>query len=193
MNQKLDARAERSRKALLRAGMELLNANPDATLSDIANHAGVGRATLYRQYETREKLVSEIAVHCLEALDEVTEPIEREATSAIDAVRLLFLLAMPLTQELQFLMNLDQLAASDPTIAAVGRKHSTETRELVDLGKQEGSIDKSLPTSWVAHLIDGLFVVGFMEQQEGAFTAEEIASFAFTSFKSGVTPAGGRS
>ena len=188
MNSKLDARAERSQRALLRAGLELLNANPDATLSDIANHADVGRTTLYRQYETREKLISAIAVHCLETLDEATGPIEHQATSALDAVRLLFTLAMPLTQELQFLMHLDKLAETDPAIAAISERHSQETRELVELGKREGSIDKSLPTSWVANLIDGLFIVGWMQQEEGAYAPEQVASLAFASFSNGVSP-----
>lgn len=188
MGPKLDARAERSQKALLRAGLELLNANPEATLSDIANHAGVGRTTLYRQYETREKLVSAIAVYCLEACDEAAEPIDDQAGSALDAVRLLFSLTMPLTAELQFLMNLENWAESDPEIAAISERHAREMRELVELGKKEGSIDKSLPTSWVANLIDGLFIAGWMQQQEGAYTPEQVASFAFASFSNGVSP-----
>ena len=187
MTRKLDARAQRSQKALLRAGMELLNANPDATLSDIANHAGVGRTTLYRQYETREKLINAIAVYSLGALNEVTDPIERQATSALDAVRLLFELAMPLTEELQFLMRLDQWGESDPTVAAISERHAEEMRELVELGKKEGSIDGNLPTSWVVNLIDGLFIVAWLQLQEGAYTPKRVASLAFTSFCSGVS------
>ncbi|MGI9232592.1 MAG: TetR/AcrR family transcriptional regulator [Woeseiaceae bacterium] len=187
MTPNLDARAERSQQALLQAGLELLNANPDASLSDIANHAGVGRTTLYRQYETREKLVSAIAVYCLETFDQVTDPIEQQATSIIDAVRLLFDLAMPLTQELQFLMSLDKSTGSDPVIVAIGEDYTKQMHELVEQGKKEGSIDKSLPTSWVANLIDGLFIVGWIQQQDGAYTSEKVAAFAFTSFCSGVS------
>jgi len=189
MTPKLDARAERSQKALLRAGLELLNANKDATLSDIANHAGVGRTTLYRQYETREMLVHAIAVHCLETFDEVTHPIEHQATSALDAVRLLFELAMPLTQELQFLMHLDQLTERDPVIAAISKDQTERMHKLVEFGKKERSIDKSLPTSWVANLIDGLFIAGWTQQKEGTHTPEQVASFAFASFSIGVKSA----
>ena len=165
--------------------MELLNANPDATLSDIASHAGVGRTTLYRQYETREKLINAIAVYCLGALNDVTDPIERQATSALDAVRLLFELAIPLTEELQFLMRLDQWGESDPKVAAISKRHAKEMRELVELGKKEGSIDRSLPTSWVVNLIDGLFIVCWMQLQEEAYTPDQVAILAFTSFAAG--------
>ncbi len=187
MTRKLDARAQRSQKALLRAGMELLNANPDATLSDIASHAGVGRTTLYRQYETRERLINAVAVYALGALNEVTDPIERQATSALDAVRLLFELAMPLTEELQFLMRLDQWGEADPSVAEVSKRHAEEMRELVELGKKEGSIDRTLPTPWVVNLIDGLFIVGWMQLQEGGYTPSQVATLAFTSFCSGVS------
>jgi AcrR family transcriptional regulator len=183
----LDARAKRSQKALLKAGLELLNSNPEASLSDIAAHAGVGRTTLYRQYETREKLIAAIAIDCLETIDEATAPIERIATNAMDAIRLLFELAMPLTQEFQFLMNLDQLIENDPQISKIHEKQNREIVEIVEYGKKKGEIDKSIPTSWVSNLIEGLFYIGWRQQYELGFSAEETAKLAFYTFSKGVS------
>lgn len=186
MTSRLDARARRSQRALLRAGLELLNANPDASLSDIATHAGVGRTTLYRQYETREKLVAAIAVDCLETLDEVTAPITQQARSAMDAIRLLFELAMPLTQEFQFLMNVDQLVEDDPDIAAINQKQKTEMTAVVEYAKNNGEIDESLPTSWVVKLIEGLFYIGWLQQTQDGFSPQQVAGLAFETFSNGV-------
>lgn len=186
MAQQLDARARRSRDVLMRAGLELLNVNKDASLSDIASRAGVGRTTLYRQYETREKLISAIAVYCLETIDEVTAPIEKEAKTVTQAIHRLFQLAMPLTQEFQFLMNLDQLVEDDPDIKAIHEKQHREMVELVEYGKKNGEISQKLPTSWVINLIEGLFYIGWLEQEKGNRTAAEVAEFAFESFKNGV-------
>ena len=110
----LDARAQRSRDALLKSGLALLNSNKEASLSEIATHANVGRATLYRQFETREQLVKEIAIYCLKSLDKACEPIDKKAKSAVDAIRLMFEYTLPLNQELQFLMQLDSLTEDDP-------------------------------------------------------------------------------
>jgi AcrR family transcriptional regulator len=186
MSAQQDARAKRSQKALLRAGLELLNSNTEASLSDIAIHAGVGRTTLYRQYETREKLISAIAIDCLETIDEATSPIEKKAKSAMDAIRMLFELTMPLTQEFQFLMILDQLIDDDPKITAIHEKQNKEIEDLVKYGKKMGEIEKSMPTTWVCNLIEGMFYIGWRQQHELGFSPEKVAELAFKSFSKGV-------
>ncbi len=187
MAPQLDARAKRSQRALLKAGLELLNTNAEATLSDIATHAGVGRTTLYRQYETREKLIAAIAIDCLETIDEVTAPIEKKAKSAMEALQMLFKLVMPLTQEFQFLMNLEQLVEHDPKIAEINERQKREMIELVEYGKKNGEINKSLATSWVINLIEGLFYIGWRQQKEEKFSPQEVAKLAFISFSKGVS------
>jgi AcrR family transcriptional regulator len=187
MSSQLDARAKRSQNALLKAGLELLNTNTEATLSDIATHAGVGRTTLYRQYETREKLITAIAIYCLESIDEATAPIEQNAKNAMDAIRLLFELAMPLTQEFQFLLNLDQLIENEPDIASIHEKQNREIVEIIEYGKKKGEIDKTIPTSWMVNLIEGMFYIGWRQQYELGFSAEETAKLAFNTFSKGVS------
>lgn len=187
MPEKLDARAKRSQSALLRSGLELLNNNPDASLSEIAQHAGVGRTTVYRQYQSREKLILAIALYCLKTMEEATSPIAKQALSVLDAIRLLFETMMPLTAEFQFLMNSDKLIKGSPSIAEINLKHKQELRDLVNYGKQLGEIDKSLPTSWLVNLIEGLLFVGWVQQQKDGGSAEEAAALAFRSFTQGVS------
>jgi AcrR family transcriptional regulator len=186
MTPPIDARAKRSQKALLQAGLELLNTNPDASLSDIAVHAGVGRTTLYRQYETREKLINAIATYCLGQIEEATLPMDK-AKSAMKAIHLLFKLAMPLTQEMQFLINLDQIQLDDPDISKIINKQRDELTHLVEWGKRNNEISKTLPTSWVVNLIDGMFYIGWVQQQDSQNSTEQIAAFAYTSFAQGVS------
>ena len=49
--------ARRNRSAIAAAAMEALTESPDASLNAIAKRAGVGNATLYRHFQTREALV----------------------------------------------------------------------------------------------------------------------------------------
>ncbi len=188
MSQKLDARIIRSQKALLKAGMELLNNNKAASFSDIANHAGVGRATLYRLFNSREKLIKAIAFYCHERFDEATESIDREATSAMDAIRLLFQLAMPLTQEFQFLAHLEYWSAEDSELLAMDQQQEAEMLALVDMAKKEGSICKSLPSYWVVNMIEALFYAGWKLQKDQQSTVEAAAEYAFRSLSQGVKP-----
>ena len=61
----------RTGAAILQTAARLL-AEHDASMSEIAAAAGVGRATLYRYYPTREQLLAAIAA---QALDEIAERI----------------------------------------------------------------------------------------------------------------------
>jgi AcrR family transcriptional regulator len=186
MINRLDARAKRSQKALLKAGMEQLNENPDATLSDIAAHAGVGRATLYRQYETRENLILAISIDCFDVIDKATAHIESQALSALDAIRLLFESVMPLTREYQFLMNLDRVIENDPKIEAINKKQRKEMVDLVAYTKKKKEIDKAFPTSWVVNLIEGLFYAGWMQIQQQGSKSEEVAELAYKTLCRGI-------
>jgi AcrR family transcriptional regulator len=49
--------ARRNREAIEAAALEALTESPDASLNAIAKRAGVGNATLYRHFQTREALV----------------------------------------------------------------------------------------------------------------------------------------
>jgi AcrR family transcriptional regulator len=49
---------ERTRRAILDAAARVLGQRSDAGMADIAEEAGVGRATLYRHFPTRESLIA---------------------------------------------------------------------------------------------------------------------------------------
>ena len=75
------AEAARNHARLMRAAREVLAATPDAPMAQVANHAGVGVATLYRRYGSREALVAET---WLESVREV----EAQARVALDRAQM---------------------------------------------------------------------------------------------------------
>lgn len=187
MEKPLDARIKRSRTAIIEAGLECLNQNNEASLTDIANQAGVGRATLYRLFETKEQLISAIAEQCLHSFDTATEHVESEADSALDAIRLLFIAIMPLSSQLQFLMNLDNLMDTDPALQAIYKRQKQEMADIIELAKQEGSIKQSIPTLWIVNLIDNLFYPAWLMISEEGYSDREVAELAFNTLCKGIT------
>jgi AcrR family transcriptional regulator len=166
--------------------MELLNENPEATLSDIAAHAGVGRATLYRQYETRDKLILAIAIECFDVIDQAIDSMEWKTRSALDALRMMFDCVIPLTREFHFLMNLERVIEDDPQITAINEKHRKEMVDLIEYAKKQKEIDKVLPTSWVVNLIEGLFYAGWLQIQQQGSKPKEVAKLAFKTLCQGI-------
>ena len=181
----VDARIRRSREALIKAGRELLNQNYETSLSDIARQAGVGRTTLYRLFETKQELVTAIALDCLQIFDRATAHIDAEADSALDAIRLLYRAIMPLSAEMQFLMNLSDLDCEDPELVRLFERQENEMRELIELAKHEGSIDKALPTDWLLHAIDALFYPAWMLRGRKEYSDDSLAELAFRGFCQG--------
>jgi TetR/AcrR family transcriptional regulator, mexCD-oprJ operon repressor len=74
---KLETATERTRGAILDAAARVLGRSPDAAMADVADQAGLGRATLYRHFPTRESLLQGVA-----------EAATSELTAAIQAANL---------------------------------------------------------------------------------------------------------
>jgi AcrR family transcriptional regulator len=72
-----DPRAIRSRKALHRALLSLLNKKPieQITIRDITAKAGVGYATFFRHHPTKESLLEELAAEQISALINLSVPV----------------------------------------------------------------------------------------------------------------------
>lgn len=187
MAKNLDARIQKSQAAIVKAGMELLCKNSEATLSDIAEHAGVGRTTLYRLYESKDQLIKAIAMHCLESFNNATAHLESDAKSALDAFYLMFKAILPLAGELEFLMKLGDIAENDPELLAIYEKQQDEIAELVEYAKAEGSISKKLPTRWIVNLMEGLFYSSWLTMSEGIMSNDELAELTFHTLCKGIT------
>lgn len=74
---KLRADARANRDAIVRSAAELYGERGlDVPFDDIAAHAGVGRATLYRHFPEREDLLNAILGSCTERVERVAETID---------------------------------------------------------------------------------------------------------------------
>ena len=59
--------------AIIEAAFEVFSANPSASLSVVADRAGVGRATLHRYFPGRRELMRALAKLAIEELDMAVE------------------------------------------------------------------------------------------------------------------------
>ena len=162
----MNAKVKKSKAAIIQAGMELLVRNPDAPLSDIAQHAGVGRATLYRLFASKEELVKAISIHCYQAFDAATEDLASQTHSALEMIRLLYQAVIPKNLELQFLERLGDIGEDDSELMAIRDQQFEDMLELVEYGKKTGEINPDLPSDWLVYVIESLFYpVGMMQDE----------------------------
>lgn len=182
----LDQRIVRSRQALKDAGCELFMKNPSATLTDVAKHAGVGRATLYRHYESREQLIQELAQDSLEATEAALAPLYVQPLSNWEYLLGSLACIMPLADKYHFLLAVWEIASENPRVVKIYNQQMEGLAAVVEGAKAEGVISPSLTTHWVAQLYDALLYVGWSCIRTGKMTMNDAISHAQRSLASGV-------
>ncbi|TQV87158.1 TetR/AcrR family transcriptional regulator [Aliikangiella coralliicola] len=182
-----DARSVRSRQALLDAGIELLLRNPAATLSEIAAHANVGRATLYRQFESKEQLIQELAIESLEMTSAVIAPVKNRKLSAKATLEEIFKAVMPLADKYHFLLSIWNIAEKDDEVIAIYNQQLTELASLIERGKKEGTINKNLDTSWIVCVIDSLIYSGWWMMGNTGMSAANASAHSIETLFAGIS------
>jgi AcrR family transcriptional regulator len=77
------------REALLRSALDLLDAGRAPSVPEVADHAGIARATAYRQFSSAEALLNEAALDRIAAEIARAEPSGGAATGPEEAVEAL--------------------------------------------------------------------------------------------------------
>jgi AcrR family transcriptional regulator len=108
-------------------------------MTTIAGEAGVGIATLYRHFPTRELLLAELTHRSFEQVLANALAAERDASSGVDALRRLIRAAIDQRNELVLPLHGGPPVTAAPTLAVRRRVHRVIAR-LLERGRQDGSI-----------------------------------------------------
>lgn len=181
-----DPRASRSRTALLNAGIEALTRNPDATLSEIAQAAGVGRATLYRHFETREQLLVALASASMAETDQACSHILEQNLTGREAIEEIFISVMPLANRFHFLLTLWGLVDNNEGIVKTYSRQLSQLHDRIEEAKNENSIEQTLPNEWLVAMIDNLLYTGWYCVASGSLGVEQASLLAIRTFFDGV-------
>jgi AcrR family transcriptional regulator len=134
------ADARRNQEQLLAAARELVaERGPGVPLDEVARLAGVGIATLYRRFPTREALLRAVVLDALvrtreaaERAGSVAEPFEALATYLRDALELRVSAVMP--------QVLDLIDPGDTEVAEVREASAKAVAALVDAARDSGDL-----------------------------------------------------
>ncbi len=183
MSQKKDKRQIQSEKAIIEAGVKVLVSNSSASLTDIASAAGIGRATMYRHFDTREALIRAIAKICLKDVEIALEP--AADLRGKEAFRAIFELLMPLGDRFHFLIHLWSLAEQDEELKRIDAQQIEDLQLLIDDAKSTGELQTGLPTRWVSDFFESTLYAAWGFMQSEGISASEAAKLAQHSFLKG--------
>jgi AcrR family transcriptional regulator len=153
------AEAARNHERLMAAAREVLAATPDAPMAQVAGRAGVGVATLYRRYASREALVAET---WLESVREV----EAQARVALDRARMFpwgafvgFMTASVASGMGALAAALAQAGAPAEDLVAAERSMCAAIGELLELAQSAGAVRADIAVEDVRLLFEQLHAV----------------------------------
>lgn len=175
--------AQRNREAILSAARELFAASPDVAMYEVARRAGVGQATLYRNFPDRRNLAAALLVEQMER----TERLAAEHVGDPDAF---FVLLRHVVDTMARSHTLGQLARED---ACLGSELDRHRRRLAELIKDPLRDAKAAGTLRCDLTVDDVFLVvsmvkGAVERADGPAGRAAAASRALALVTGGITP-----
>jgi AcrR family transcriptional regulator len=175
--------AARNRQAIIGAARELFADSGEVSMCEIARRAGVGQATLYRNYPDRRALVAEI-------LGEHIERIARLAAECAGDPDAFFVLLRRLVEGVVDFYALGELARED---ACVGTQLEHERERVAEFMKRPLSDAKAAGALRRDASLEDVFLVllmarGAMARANGAAARASAASRVLTLALDGLVP-----
>ncbi|HEY0951198.1 TetR/AcrR family transcriptional regulator [Nocardioides sp.] len=152
----LRADAVRNRAALLEAAAEVLATAPDASLAEVATRARLGRATLYRHFESRDTLIAAIRAEALDRAATALAAADLTQCDTREGLRRAGAALVPLG--LRFRILLAEGADTDPEFLAARDRTLAPLAALLERGRATGEIAPTASTPWLGLTLAGLLM-----------------------------------
>jgi AcrR family transcriptional regulator len=123
-NSQLRKDARRNRGAIIDAARKLFAESADVSMCEVARRAGVGQATLYRNFPDRATLVAEV-------LEEQLEHISQVAGECAGDAGAFFILLRSLVEDMADLYALGELSRADACVDSQLEGHRQRIAELM--------------------------------------------------------------
>jgi AcrR family transcriptional regulator len=178
----LRADARRNVDAILEAGMAALAEDPHASMQEIAEVAGLHRATVYRHFPARNDLVAAIQRRALDEAQAALRESRPEEGPGLDAlervVRALVTVAARYAVLLRQDRDPDQLRREKEAVRS-------RVRAVVARATREGALRADLPDGWIAGALFGLLAVALKEIFEGRLESAPAPDLVLSTFLRG--------
>ena len=175
-----------TKDSLLDAAAVTLAQKPGATLNEIAQSAGVGRATLYRYFPNREALLRELTIEAFERSEQAMASIQAKNQSATEMLRDFIAGLIPLGDRYHFLLSVPTFE-DDPEIARLYEQQSQTWLRLVEALKTEGVVVSDVPTAWIVAAIEGLVYTAWSSVHDGYIARRDAPDLVFRTLLKGLS------
>lgn len=170
---------------LLDGATQCLVKNPGASLSEIADSAGVGIATLHRYVESREQLMIYLGFRAIEVVAATIQDIEFDEEQIEAYIPQLIEALIPLGDKIYFL-NHDASVNSNKEIEQQDRALRQPLLHAIERLQENGHFRRDMDKNWIAEVLYSLLFLTWQQVVEGNVARNSAAQLLVNTFYSGV-------
>lgn len=175
------ADAARNREAILDAALVALGRDPQASLLDVAQEAGVGRATVYRHFATRNELVTALRTELLRRAQLVVDAVDAVGpANPLGALRAAIESLAPLG--VTFRAIVESGAHADPGFLQARDQVLRPVYGGIARARDEGLLDPATDPQWASAALAALLVAAVRLSATQDMDAGEVAERVLATF-----------
>ncbi len=174
-------------RAIIDAAIVLLAAEPDASMERVAAAAGVGRATVYRHFASREHLVRAILDRALQDARDAVMGSDPEEGSAQDALTRAVEALLTVADRYRLVRS---VAPHDAELRRRAEEVGAPLTAIIQRGQREGAFRTDLTARWGAGALGALMQALTVQLIDGEVREHEAARLVVTTFVDGIAARG---
>jgi AcrR family transcriptional regulator len=183
------ADAQRNVAAILAAAQDCLAEDPDATMSRIAEVAGVGRVTLYGHFRARAELVDAVFRTVTEQSNAILARVDTGGEPVAALVRLIRA-SWQVVHRFRSVLAAAEAELPAHRIREHHDEHLARVTQLIRRGQRSGALRTDLPASWLVTVAYSLMHAAADECTAGKQTAAEGEQAVVATLLAALTPPG---
>jgi len=173
------ADAERSVAQILDAALDALANDPEASMAEIARHAGVVRATIYVHFPTRESLIDAVTERAIAEVTQAMTAAEPNRGNPADALQRVLKTAWQELGRFHALVDINT-RRPPPELRRLHRPVLALLQPLIERGQRAGTFRPDLPAGWHLSMLLALIHAASAELQSKRLSPAEIESALVT-------------
>lgn len=178
------ADAARNIDRILESAIHVFALDPSAGMNDVAAHAGVGRATLYRHFPSRDDLMTAIRVQAGEEAIAAVDSCPLDEGSAVECIECIVRAVIELGDRYRFISNWRTKEHRQPR-----ERITAALTAAIERGQQRGEITRSVPVEWAVLAIRSLILAAIEELSGGRMSDRDAERLVTRIVVQGLSPA----
>jgi TetR/AcrR family transcriptional regulator, mexCD-oprJ operon repressor len=169
------ADAQRNVELILDAAERCLGRDPDASMSDIATAAGLGRVTIYGHFKSRPDLIEAVARRVLAAVNDALEAVDLSGDPAEALTRYIDATWALTVRSGRLLIAADKALPATLVRDLHGGEFEARLRRFIGEAQRTGAFRPDLPTGWLFAAFHAVVHAAANEVEAGRLDADQAA------------------